>query len=253
MANKNTELYNLRTTHERAERTDVNQLRKDTNNYLTNNADPTRKELGILAGTWAFVAENIEREAWRDYTPEQWAQLEYQHIEKSRYTMPDLLDDILTAREYGSVTEEGAREWAASYQECSYVFCINVFNGRKDQRFCSEDCRKRMHRAQKRYEETGTYLPTSAYVDRREQTEERDYQEREIATEDGELNDKLIMQAQKRVYGGRRDRKVEIMREKSKKTAEKRRENPVNSRGGDNANAFLCFDTNAVNSKKEVI
>ncbi|GAQ18519.1 hypothetical protein OPHB3_2460 [Oceanobacillus picturae] len=231
---KNDPLYLLRMKHERAERTDVEELRKDTEKYLSSNK-PSSNEVSILASTWAFVAENIEREEWRNYDRKDWAKLEYEHVEKSRYTRPDLIDDILTAQENGIITEEEAEAWSSNYRECEYIFCLNVFEGRRDQRYCSSDCRKRMHRAEKRFNETGTYLPTSAYCDNREDTEERSYQDHEIAFEDDWVTEELLPQESRRMFGGKRDRQLEIIREiqrekyeeKGENTFGKRRENAV--------------------------
>lgn len=227
----NDELYLLRMKHQRAGRTDINELRADTERYLSRNNTPNEKESEILGEVWNFLAENIEREEWRNYTREDWEALERQHVEKSRYTKPDLFDDITTAYEKGELTEDEAKATALQYRECKYRFCLNVFNGRKDQRYCSADCRKRAHRAEQRFIETGTYLPPSAYKDNREDTDDRNYKERERAFEDTMIIEELEPFERSREYGYRRDRERElffdIINENSKNSVKIRHKNHV--------------------------
>lgn len=193
------ELYRLRTTYQRSGKVDVVKLRKDTEAYLTKYYKPKEykpdepikqgedRELEILSEIWAFVAENIEREAWKSYTREEWAELERQYVEKSDYTEQDLTDDILIKFERGLFTAEEAHSYFRRYRACNYRFCENVFKpNRKDQRYCTADCRKREANAKGRYKQTGTYLPSHVYKDNRDDTVERNYKGKEITYNLGE-------------------------------------------------------------------
>lgn len=218
----------LRMKHQRAGKTDVERLRTDTDACLSDYkpSDAIKygedRELEILGDVWAFVAENIEREAWKSYTREEWAELEREYVEKAEYTEPDLFDDILTKYERGLFTAEEAQAYAKRYRRCDYRFCLNVYKPRrKDQRYCSTDCRKREANAKIRFEKTGTYLPPHVYKENRDDTNERNYFEYEIAFNLGEAgNDeheesaesvatRIYATSQKMLYGGRRDRASE--------------------------------------------
>ena len=207
------DLNRLRMKHRRAGRFDVEKLNEDTGAYLMGKdgympAETVEygeavihgravkygenKELEILADVWAFVSENIEREAWKSYTRDDWAELERQHVERSEYTEPDLFDDILVKYERGLFTEDEARAYAKRYRACKYRFCLNVFEPRRrDQRYCSDsDCRRREANAVIRYEKTGTYLPPYVYKDNRYDTNEENYERNEIA-QDVEANEEM--------------------------------------------------------------
>ncbi|WP_419893602.1 hypothetical protein [Oceanobacillus kimchii] len=243
-------VYSLRMKYERSGKTDVEALRKDTQKVIDGAETLSHTELDIMASTWAFVSENIEREEWRNYIREDWEQLEYEHVEKSRFTKQDLFDDIYTAYENKEITELEAQVWAKRYRQCRYIFCLNVFHGRKDQRYCSSDCRKRAHRAQQRYNETGTYLPTSAYRDNREDTVDRAYYEHERSFDNEMLTEVIVPEDERRTYGGKRNRAAEDYREinlekslnEGEYAFEKSHENPVIYEG-EKDGYIVCGDT----------
>lgn len=199
-------LGDIQRKYERAGVKDVEGLRATTDEFLAANPKPSTKVLGLLAGSWAFVAENIERDAWKSYTREQWAELEHQYIEKSKYTEPDLRDDLLTAVEYGGQTIEQAREVYATYKECDYVFCLNVFQPKRGAKYCCRDCKERQRKAVKRFETTGTYLPPTAYKEKRDQVKERDYRKHEVALDDDILYNEVAPFQERREHGYKRER-----------------------------------------------
>ena len=188
---------------------DVESLRQDTETLIdsSTNIREDHRTLEKLAEIWAFVHENLEREEWSTYTREDWLELEHEWIERARYTEPDLRDDLLIRQEHGNLTETQARVKYEKHQECEYVFCINVFNPkRKDQRFCCRNCKERQKEALKRFRWTGTYLPEHAYRDNREETDERNYMERETAYETESITDQIEPFERRREYGRKRDR-----------------------------------------------
>src|SRR5699024_7423814 len=96
----------------------------------------------------------------KSYTREDWAQLENEYVRYADYTEPDLFDDILTEYEAGKITADEAQAKAKQYRRCKYRFCENVYEPkRKDQSYCSPNCRKREANALQRFKQTGTYLP----------------------------------------------------------------------------------------------
>jgi len=240
-------IYRLQMKHRRANSFDVEKLSDDTEAILADYEIPVKRgytehgeneELEAIADVWAFVAENIEREEWKSYTREDWADLERQHVERAEYTEPDLYDDILTEYEAGNITAEEAQAKAKEYRACEYRFCLNVFQPRRrDQRYCPDsDCRRREANAKIRYEKIGTYLPAYVYKDNRDDTDERHYEKFETSRDmekDGDMYSRFIL---KDLYGGIRDRQREAylwmqVTEKdlkdSSETALKRHENPV--------------------------
>lgn len=242
---KDTGLYKIRMKHERSGRTDVEALREDTEKFLAEKK-PTTGELDILAGVWSFVAENIEREEWKYYTREEWEELERYYVEHTHYTKPDLFDDVLTKYERGLMTAEEAQAYTKQYRQCKYRFCENVFKPkRKNQHYCTKySCRQKEWKAQQNFNKTGTYLPPSFYDENRDDTNERNYMEREIAFnlaeagngENEENAENTAARLQQKWYGGKRDRiqeaqewikEEEISAEILQKTAEIRHYNPV--------------------------
>ncbi|MFC0300138.1 hypothetical protein ACFFIS_04780 [Virgibacillus soli] len=210
--NKKMTLYKLRMKHRRARRVDVEQLRQDTDAYLAENT-PSKNEIDILADTWAFVAENIEREEWKTYTREDWEELERQHVERAYYTKPDLFDDILTKYERGLFTADEAQAYAKRYRKCKYRFCENVFKPtRKNQWYCPKStCRSMEANAKIRFKKTGTYLPPYAYKDIREDTSQKNYEKYEIAFDMEESAGMFARFKYKEECGGKRDRAREDM------------------------------------------
>ena len=232
---KGMSLSQVRMKHRRAGRTDVESLREDTEDFLSE-YEPSDSikygedyELEILSDVWAFVAENIEREEWKSYTREDWEELERNYVERATYTKPDLFDDILTQYENGELTGDEAMIKANEYQECEYRFCLNVFKKkRKDQKYCpASNCRALEYKARERFKETGTYLPPHVYKDNRYDTDEKNYENNEIAF-DMEENIEMFERFQhKDEYGGKRDRVREDFYEISKKIEENIEESPV--------------------------
>jgi len=205
-------LYELIKKHRRAKRKDVEQLNKDVEQYLSEH-NASNNELSMLADVYRFMAETIEREAYKNYTREDWEKLEYAYVYKADYTEPDLMDDLLTQYERGLITWDELERLRRQWRECGHRFCLNVFKPRrKDQQFCSEDCRKREHEAVKEYERTsklykaGTYLPPSAYKSGREDEREKAYREYVRLYEPDKL------QLLERGSGGKRDRATEERR-----------------------------------------
>lgn len=180
--NQNSQLYTIRMKYERAGVTDIDELNCEVERYLSTTSNPSKKSLDIIAGIYDFVAENIEREKYKHYSRDQWAELERQYVHRADYTLPDLVDDLLTLLEQGKITREQYREVRRSYKPCKHRFCLNYYEQRrKDHAFCCEDCRKREHDAINEYERTskiytaGTYLPPTAYKDTRQGEKEHAY------------------------------------------------------------------------------
>ena len=203
-------LGDIQRTYERAGVKDIEGLRNDTEEFLDKTVNVDAGVLDLLAGTWSVVAENIEREAWRSYTREDWAELERQHVESSSYTEPDLRDDLLTRVEYEAMTVEEAREEYAEYRECDYVFCLEVYRPRRrDQRYCCSNCRYKQAEAERRYVRTGTYLPVHVYRDNRDHTDEQNYKQNETAYRTLDIERVLEPSQRQREYGRKRDRERE--------------------------------------------
>lgn len=207
-------LADLHRRYNRANVYDLDGLQSDVDRFIAQTLDLDEATLDELAGIYAFIHENMEREGYRYYTREDWIKLERQHIEKARYTKPDLFDDILTAYERGELTEVQAKAAALQYRECRHVFCLNVFKGRKDQRYCSDDCRYRYAQARKRAQSFPfTTLPPSAYKDNRDDTDDQNYYEHERSFTDDVIAEVLEPADRKKTYGGKRNRAWEDKRE----------------------------------------
>ncbi|MFC7062755.1 hypothetical protein [Halobacillus seohaensis] len=192
---------------------DIDGLRDDVDLFIesTVNIHEDKETLDQLAGIYAFVHENLEREEWRTYTCEDWQALEHEWIEKSGYTEPDLMDDILTREELGIINEEQAHEEYESYRECEHVFCINVWKpSRKDKRYCCRDCKERQKEARKRYDQTGTFLPSTAYRDNRDHVDEQNYKTRETTFEPETVTEVFEPSKRQRETGRKRDRDREL-------------------------------------------
>ncbi|MDY0409959.1 hypothetical protein [Paracerasibacillus soli] len=127
--NKKMTLYKLRMKHRRARRVDVEQLRQDTDAYLAENT-PSKNEIDILADTWAFVAENIEREEWKTYTREDWEELERQHVERAYYTKPDLLTIYLRSMNVDCLRQMRRRHMRSVTGNASIVFARTYLSRR---------------------------------------------------------------------------------------------------------------------------
>jgi hypothetical protein len=205
-------LADIQRTYERSGVTDVEGLRRDSEAFIDQTVGIDSKTIGLLGATWNFVAENIERDAWKHYTREEWAELEHAHVEKSTYTAPDLIDDLMTRMERGKLTQDEARAEIEAFRECEYRFCLNVYKGRSNQRFCCRDCKERNKKANQRFKSTGTYLPPSAYKETRDDTRERNYRKRERTVKTSVIEGKLAPFEAKREHGYKKDEKRRIYR-----------------------------------------
>jgi hypothetical protein len=227
-------LVQIQKTYNRAGVTDVKGLRKDTEEYLDKTINVDSRQFGVLGGVWNMVAENVERDEWKSYTREDWAEIEYEHIEKASFTVTDLYDNIASRFECGRITAEEARIEFTSYRECEYVFCIEVFKPRrKDQRFCCRNCKDRQLQAECRFECTGTYLPEHVYKENRDETDERNYKSREVAMETETITEVVEPFERNREKGNKRCRKRE---EIYGITPTKGENNPVCSGGNKRSN-----------------
>lgn len=203
-------LGDIQRKYERSGVTDVEGLRKDTEAFLEQTVNVDAKTVGLLAGTWAFLAETIERDAWKTYTREDWVKLEHEHVEFSSFTAPDLLDNLLSRLERGRITQEQARAEMESAQECDYVFCINVYKPRRaNQKYCCRNCKERQKEAVKRFERTGTYLPEHVYKENRDDTDERNYRKSTRTFDAGIIESVLEPFERNRENGYKRGRKRE--------------------------------------------
>lgn len=221
--NKNSDLYTIRMKYERAGITDVDGLSREVEKYLDATHKPSKRSLDIIAGIYDFIAENIEREEYKQYTREQWEELERQYVHRADYTLPDVVDDLLTLLEKGKITREQYSEERQKYNPCKHRFCLNYFlPRRKDQAFCCDDCRKREHDAITEYETTaekyaaGTYLPPTTYKEIRQGEKEHAFRRYERLFEpdkvvligDTEQNNAL----ERKDGNGKRNRKNEERR-----------------------------------------
>jgi hypothetical protein len=210
MLKKNTPVYDLRMKYERANSTDIDALNHDVSEYLKRKETPSEANLAILGGIYFMVGENIEREAIKHLTRKEWAELEGQYVYKSVFTLPDLVDNLLTRMERGRITREQYEEERRKFKPCKHRFCLDYFiPRRKDQIYCSEDCRRREHEALKEYERTskiyvaGTYLPPTAYKEARQSEKDKAYRKHERLFEPETL---LEIMAEAEVNNGKRNR-----------------------------------------------
>lgn len=185
MGPKENGLYRIRMKYQRAGVTDKEKLKTETKKYLDKHK-PSPYELGILAGIFEYVSENIERESIKQRSAEEWRELERQHIVKSSFTLPDLVDNLLSRFERGRITREQLDAERRQYRPCKHRFCLNYFiPQRKDKVYCSRDCKEREKEARDDFERTsklfdnGTYLPPTAYNVSHREDLERDYRKHE--------------------------------------------------------------------------
>lgn len=203
-------LGDIQRKYNRAGVKDVEGLREDTEEYLDKTVNVDCKTVSLLAGVWSMVGENLERDAWKLYTREQWAELERQHVEFASFTVPDLLDNVLSRLERGRITQEEAHEELGSAKICDYEFCLNVFKPRRaNQRFCCRNCKERQKEAVKRFERTNTFLPEYVYKENRDHTDEQNYRRREKAFNTDAITSVLEPFERNRENGYKRDRKRE--------------------------------------------
>lgn len=228
-------MTDLLETYNRAGVYDVEALQADAETYLESTVNVREVDLDRLAGIFAMIHENYEREEWRYYTREEWAELEHAWVEKSEFTEPDLRDDLFCRQEHGNLTATEAHGEYEKHRECKYLFCLYVFKPkRKDQRFCGRNCKERQKEAVKRFERTGTYLPEHAYRDNRDETDERNYKGKETAYETESITDLIEPFERQRKYGRKRDRqREEAIGFTPKRVDTKGESSPVISRGAD--------------------
>ncbi|MEC1157566.1 hypothetical protein [Cytobacillus horneckiae] len=213
MKRANSPLYDLRMEYERANQIDVEALNRDVNSYLEKEPAPSTTKLALLGGIYFMVGENIEREAIKQRTRAEWAELERQYVHKSSFTLPDLVDNLLTRLERGKITREQYSAERKKFKPCEHRFCLDYFiPRRKDQKFCSNDCRKREHESLANFKKAGTYLPPSAYSEARQAEKDDAYFKHERLFEPKTL---LEIGAKAETYKGYRDRETEERRSRA--------------------------------------
>jgi hypothetical protein len=222
MDRKNDKLYDIRMKYERAGVFGASELNAEIEAYLKD-AKMTPVKFDIIGGIYSHIAENVEREQYKRYTREEWKALERQYVHCAEFTLPDLIDCLLTMLEKGKITREQLGEKREQFKGCEHRFCLNYFKSRrKDQRFCCEDCRKREHDAVSEFERTskiyaaGTYLPPSAYKETRQAEKDKGYRKHERIFEPNKvvlIGDNEQNKALERANGnGKRNRKNEERR-----------------------------------------
>ncbi|WP_144461145.1 hypothetical protein [Siminovitchia fortis] len=172
---KNNKLYDIRMKFQRAGVTDFEGLNEALADY-----EPTAYEQEIIGDIYDHIAENIEREQIASRTREEWAELERQYVAKSIFPLSELVGWLLDRYEGGEITRAELKEIRWTFKPCKHRFCLNYFKPRrKNQVYCSEDCRKLEDAALKDFERTGTYLPPTAYSSPRKVEKEKGYREHE--------------------------------------------------------------------------
>ncbi|ALC81550.1 hypothetical protein [Bacillus gobiensis] len=223
MKMKSSELYALRMEFERAAVTDFKGVADSIDRSIDEQFEETGKvppadQLDMLAGILDYVAENIERVAQEreiiNRTAEEWRKLEHEYVVRADFTLPDLIDMLLTEREAGRITREELQATRRKYRPCEHRFCLNYFvPNRKDQKYCDHKCRKAESNAVAEFKRTskiyanGTYLPVFAYKDIRDKQEKENYEKHERLFEPATLE--LIganKELEKYEEDGRRDR-----------------------------------------------
>jgi hypothetical protein len=186
-------LYRIRMKYQRANVTDATGLNQAARSFLASKkASPY--ELSILGGIYEHVSENIERESIKYRSAEEWRELERQYVVKSSFTLPDLVDNLLTRLERGRITREQLEAERKQYRPCKHRFCLNYFiPQRKDAVFCSRDCKERERKALDEFVKTskifdnGTYLPPTAYKVSHREDLEKEYRKHERVFENEAL------------------------------------------------------------------
>ena len=139
------------------------------------------------------VAERAEQDAIRANPPVNCKG----YVERSDYPLSALYSDykdiieettnmfLLRLETFGNaawstvgdvVTWEDYRAERKKWRKCRHMFCLNMFpveknfkelpTKRKDSRYCCDDCRVARKDAQKRFDESGSYLPVYYYLPR---------------------------------------------------------------------------------------
>lgn len=172
---ENNGLYEARMKYQRSGITDVDGLNEALADYK-----PTEYEQEIIGDIYGHIAENIERAEIAARTREEWAELERQYVAKSIFPLSELVGWLLDRYEAGEITRAELKEIRWSFKPCKHRFCLNYFKPRrKDQLYCTEDCRKLEDAALKDFKRTGTYLPPTAYKSARQTEKEKGYREHE--------------------------------------------------------------------------
>nr|WP_144922355.1 hypothetical protein [Paenibacillus bovis] len=218
---KNNKLYDIRMKYQRADITDIDGLNESLEGY-----EPTTYEQDIIGEIYDHVSENIEREEIANRTPADWAELELNYVAKSIFPLSDLVGWLLDRYEAGEITRAELKEIRWSFKPCKHRFCLDYFKPRrKDQIYCSEECRKLEDASIKDFERTGTYLPPTAYKSPRKEERERRYRERERIFDPHVLTEVLT---EVEDVGGKRNRakeerakRADEIEKESKKYSEK--------------------------------
>jgi hypothetical protein len=182
---KGSQLYRIRMKYQRANVTDATGLNQAAESFLADKkASPY--ELSILGAVYEHVSENIERNSIKHRSAEEWRELERQHVVKSTFTLPDLVDNLLSRLERGRITREQLEAERKQYRPCKHRFCLNYFiPQRKDAVFCCRDCKERERKALDEFVKTskifdnGTYLPPTAYKVSHREDLEKEYHKHE--------------------------------------------------------------------------
>lgn len=137
------------------------------------------------------------------------------YVERTQFTLPDLYNDIVSVLEheaiyfnYALLTIFGsgaipffviALDWTryrderSKFRSCRHKFCLNMFAiesdniredkpKRRDSRFCCDECRKSHTDSNRRYNETGSYLPRWFYAPDYDESVSDRTRKREAAT-----------------------------------------------------------------------
>lgn len=142
-----------------------------------------------MANLLLFNGEYLERaikyEEIRTRPRDEWKRLERQYVERASYTLYDLYDDLRNRCD----TVEEYRKERRKYKRCKNRFCENVFQGRKNKRYCCDQCKKSVENQKTRFIETarkyvaGTYLPEDEYEINLDRYEEEQYRKNESVFE----------------------------------------------------------------------
>lgn len=124
-----------------------------------------------IANALILTAERAEQEAIRNNPPRN----DRAYVERSDYSIMTLYSDYKDDIEAELKTWEDYREERKKWRKCKYMYCLNMFPidsdnfkglpaKRKDSRYCCDDCRRGEYDANRRYRETGSFLPVYYYL-----------------------------------------------------------------------------------------
>jgi hypothetical protein len=206
--------------YKRAGVTDYESANQAITEYIDKSEGPLKTwQLDLFAGVLDYVAENIEREAPKTRSADEWRELEHQYIVKADFTLTDLVDYLLRRLKKGRITREQYSEERRQFKPCKHRFCLNYYRPqRTNQEFCPRDCKEREKRALKEFEKTskiyenGTYLPPSTYKTLRQAELEHLYRKHERKFDPVILTE---LMAEDEMYTGKRDKAKEERKNRS--------------------------------------